>query len=163
MSTEKVFFQGKAKWARLVTPDTKFGDAKWSVVLYLNAESLSKFNLMKKEKGLKNRVNRDDDGDFVTFSRKTQKLIRGQLTPFAPPQIVDKEDKPFYDPIGNGSDITVKCDLYSYNAPDKTKGYALRLAGVRIDHHIPFVANKDFNPDEQKQVAGLSEQPEQLF
>jgi len=35
---EYVYLQGKAKWAKLVTPDTKFG-SQWSLQLYPNDES----------------------------------------------------------------------------------------------------------------------------
>jgi hypothetical protein len=80
------YFQGKAKWARTTTAD-QWGN--WKITLYFAAdsESLKKFQELK-EKGLRTELKKDDDGYFVTFRRPTQKLMRGKIVTFQPPEVI---------------------------------------------------------------------------
>lgn len=159
--TEYLYFAGKCKWAKLSAPD-KF--QKWSIQLYPNAESLTKIKTLK----LKNPIKSDEDGEFVTFSRPVSKVIRGKVIGFAPPTIItkDQEGRDLLSPnemIGNGSDVTIQIDYYSYQTPTKETGYAARLSKVRIDNLVPYKPRSDMDEAEADAVAGLIKQPEQLF
>ncbi len=168
-NTEWHYFQGKAKWARLVSPDQKY--ACWSVVLYMDANSDSYNKLLELKKadngvdGILNVIKKDEDGYFTTFKRPTQKLIKGKVQAFAPPIVMEADGTtPLLNAlVGNGSDVTVKVEVYQYNKPTGGKGRAARLVSVRVDNLIPFEMKKDFDEDQMKQVKGLAEQPEQLF
>jgi len=160
LTNEVAYFQGKGKWARLVRPDDKYN--KWNVQLYLNAESLEKLRELQAE-GVKNPIKKDDDGYFANFSRPVNKLMAGKVVAFTPPKVVDKDGIPYDKQIGNNSDLTVKCEVYQHKTPTGGKAKAIRLESVRIDNLIPFEQEKDFNDDEKAQVAGLKDQPEQLF
>lgn len=151
-------------WARTVTPN-KFG--KWSVMIYLTQASYDIMMELKQNKGdtegVKNVVSKDDDGYYCVFSRPQNKMIRGKVVGFAPPLVLQADGKsPLIDTlIGNGSDVTLKLDFYTYKKPTGGKGSAIRLESIRVDTLIPFTMNRDFNEEEQKQVEHLDEQPAQ--
>lgn len=155
------FFSGKGKWVRTTAPDP-WGN--WKTDLYFNQESLDRYRQLHAEKGLMNRINKDDDGYYVTFKRPIEKQRRdGKKFGFAPPEVLHSDGTtPLRDTlVGNGSDITVKIELYNYNKPGGGKGYATRLEAIRVDNLIPFDGKRDFEKDQEKQVRGLDEQPSQ--
>lgn len=152
---KQVYLQGKAKWARLSHPDP-WGNFK--ITLYLNNESVEKFRAL----GVKNVLKKDEDGYHVVLRRPQQKMMRGKVVGLAPPTLVDKDGMPMRDIIiGNGSDVTVKLDLYEYYPPgSKEKEKAMRMSGVRVDNLVPYTpAHRDeFDAYNTK---GLDEQPDQ--
>lgn len=159
MANEFHYFQGKAAWAKLITPDMKYN--KWSLKLYPDAESLVKFKNLQ-ERGILNRLKRDDEGDHFALSRGTERKASGKVIGMSPPLVLEADGKtPFTGNIGNGSDVTCKCVFYSGEKPFKYA--ALRLESVRIDNLVPYVSNRDFNKEEHLQAAGLTDQPAQLF
>jgi hypothetical protein len=159
MAKEFVYLQGKCNYAKFVTPDNKY--QRWGLDLYFTEESLAKFKALK----LKTHLKMSDDGFFAKISRPVSKLIRGELVAFLPPKIYDKEGMPMEGVlIGNGSDVTVKCEVYRYTPPgSKIKENAIRLESVRVDNLIPYEPKKDFTKEDKEATAGLLEQPEQLF
>jgi hypothetical protein len=163
MATDFVYLTGKAKWCRATQPDP-WGN--WKIDLYLIPESVEKVNELKTTvsgvSGVKNELKKDEDGYYVTLRRPTQKMMRGKVVGFAPPEVLDKEGKPFHEPIGNGSDVTVKVSVYTHGTPGGGKARAMRWEAVRVDNHVPF-QKQDFPGDRAEQVAGLAEQPEPLF
>lgn len=159
MAKEYVFLQGKAKWCRVHTPD-QFG--KWKTVLYLNDEGVNLVNGLK-ERGLKNVLGKDEDGYNMTFSRATNITVQGKVIGMAPPEILEADGKtPLKGVmIGNGSDVTVKLDIYPCRPKGAKPFIAARLESIRVDNLIPFTGEKDFTEQEAKQIAGLAEQPAQ--
>lgn len=166
MAYEFQYFQGKAKWVKIHQPD---GYGNWKLDLYLNPESLNKLTELKTNKdgvsGILNTIKEDEDGKFTTFKRPQQKMMKGKVVGFAPPEVLMADGTtPLRDQmIGNGSDVTVKVQIYTYNKPGGGKGKATRLESIRVDNLIPFNPRQDFDGDQQKLVKGLEEQPEQLF
>lgn len=155
--TEYLYFKGKCKWAK-TNQLNKFGN--WSIDLYLSPQELERFVALK----TKNKVKTDPvDGPFISLSRPPSKVIKGKVVGFAPPMVVDAQGMPLAVYIGNGSDVTVKVDYYSYETPQKEKGYAARWSGVRVDNLVPYKPRSDMDQDQMEAVAGLQEQPEQLF
>lgn len=154
--SETVYLKGKAKWAsRLFVPDIEY--KRWSVVLYPDAPSLEIIRDLQAQ-GVKNVLKKDDDGYYISLGRPTEKLMRGKVVAFAPPVIVDAADQPIPGGIGNGSDITVKMEVYSHGTPSGGKAKAMRLSGVRVDNLIKYEKDS-FTTEEQEQMAGLNEQP----
>jgi hypothetical protein len=115
--------------------------------------------------GIKNDIKKDEDGYYVTISRPVSRVYNGKATPFSPPTVINKDGVPFKGDVGNGSDITTKVEVYRYRVPTgKDKwGTAIRWVSSRIDNLIEFKPQTDYNPDEQKIIAKLQYQPEQLF
>lgn len=171
MATKEVFLSGKCKWPKLVVPDAKFGNPKWSIVLYPDAASLEKIREMKKQPGgIKNVIGKDEDGEKVTFSRYTQKNYKGTIKAFTPPVVLDGSKKlpdgsyPLLtDAIGNGSDVTIKIVHYSYQSPMKATEHAVRLESVRVDSLVPYTPNRDNTAEQNTMTKGMEEQPAPLF
>lgn len=168
MATEYLYLQGKVKWVRPTAPDPW---GKWKHVLYPNQDSYNKLMEYKEPKdgtsGFKNVIKKDEDGYFITLSRPTQMQVKGKIVGMAPPEMLDKDNKPLRDIlVGNGSDATVKVSVYKHGVPgaDKAKkAYAIRWEAMRVDNLIPYEGKRDFDEHQQKQAAGLVDQPEQLF
>lgn len=152
-------FQGKLKWPKL---DRVNDWGKWTVVLYPDAKALERIRELQAE-GVKNVIKKDDDGYYTTLSRPNTKLIRGKVVAFDPVKIVDKDIQPFIGSLGNGTDATVKVEIYSHPTPGGGKAKAMRLESIRIDNLVPYNPEVQFTPTEKSAVQGLSDQPEQLF
>ncbi len=146
--------EGKISWHNLVTANE---DHKWQCKIYLSPESLDKVNKLKEE-GLMNHLRKDDDGYSMTFTRHEQKDVRGRITLFAPPIVLDKDGKPMSGVgIGHGSDIKLKIQVYRFKKPGTTdkKIVAARLEAVRVVNLIPFEQNRDLDPKQLRQIKGL--------
>ncbi|SRR5258706_6617607 len=150
---EYVTFQGKAKWVKVFKPN-QFD--KWSVDLYIDDTQAERFKSYKTRTHLR----KDEDGYYVSFSRPVEKMIRGKRTALRPPTVTDKDSVPMFDtPIGNGSDLTVTCELYSYKPPLKQeREYAIRLLGIRVDNLVPFVKSS-YEEEDLIVVNELDKQP----
>jgi hypothetical protein len=141
MTTQEIFFSGKAKWAKVGKDnyDKKYNN--WSLNLYLDKPSLKAF----RESGLQLELRKDDEGQFVVFRRPLSKLIRDEVVRFDPPSLKvvrDGETQDFDGLIGNGSVVTAKVQVY-----DSRKGKAHRLEGIRIDDLVPFGEKEQFLPE----------------
>lgn len=158
MAKESMYFKGKGKWVKAHTPN-EWG--KWAMVLYPDNESLEKIRGLQ-AKGLKNVIKKDDDGYHVAISRPTQKMFKGRVQGFAPPKVLDKDGIDMGNtPVGNGSDVTIKCEVYDHPTPTG-KSVAMRWEAVRVDNLVPFEKDS-FDPVTGEQVAGLAEQSEHIF
>lgn len=158
---EEVFLKGKIKWCKHLKPDTRF-EPKWSVVMYVEGEELEKVREWQAQ-GIKNKVSKDDDGWFITLSRKTEiKTKQGRAIGMEPPKVIDKEGSPIVTMVGNGSDGIAKCTLWTFNPQPGISGKALRWEGLRVDNLIPFDSDRDY-PDGGESIRTLKNEPEQLF
>jgi hypothetical protein len=148
--------RGKVQWAKVKRPN-KFG--KWSLDLYPDEASLPKLHALKEDPAVKNHLRKDENGEFMTFSRDCQKLIRGKMVLFQPPQILDKDNNPIDAAIGNGSDCDVTIEVYIFENPQtKLRGRAARLHAIKVWNLIPFDPERDFTTQEFVSVSGLLEQ-----
>lgn len=159
MASREEFFTGKCKWAYLNKPDPKFNS--YSLMLYPDAESLDKINKLKTGKpAILNELRKDEDGYFMKFKRDAQKMIRGVLTPFSSPIVTKADGTVMPDPmLGNGSDVTIGCDIYTYR---KGEGLAVRLKTVRVNNLVPFTP-KSMDEEQKKQFGGMGAQPTVSF
>lgn len=175
--TAEYFLQGKCKWLNNHQPD-KF--SKWGVVLYPTEASLEVINKLKENrtghKGIMNTLKKDDEGYYMTFAKKTEiKKKDGSIQRLTPPELFDGTQKlpdGSYPPlknttlVGNGSDVTIKIEVYHYkDFSGSGEGSAARWVSARIDNLIPYGGTNDLSPHSSTKdaVAGLGDQPEQLF
>lgn len=161
MATEFVYLQGKCKWFR---PHQLNDWGKWSHVIYPNAESLEKIRELQAE-GVKNVIKKDDDGYFVSVGRPAdikKKTPSGmKIVGMKPPEVIGTDGSPLVGiAVGNGSDITTKCEVYSHSTPGGGKAKAMRWLSTRIDNLIPFTPDKDFDDVQIRAVKNLADQPE---
>lgn len=129
MATKIFYFSGPCKWAKVYQPDDYGGDLRYKVNLYLNKADLRTLA----DSGSKVKVKEDDDGKYVTFSRKQSQEINGEVKELGPPLVIDAEKNPFDAEIGNGSEVTVKVAIY-----DTRMGKGTRMEGIRVDKHVPY-------------------------
>src|SRR5882757_752689 len=160
MEKTYLYWQGKAKWVRGVTPDLTYN--KWNFVLYPAEVHLAEIRELQ-AKGMKNVLKRDEvEGWYMNISRPTQRVWKGKVIPFAPPVIVDAEGRPLDGvTIGNGSDVTAKIEKYEHPTPSGKKATAIRWEGMRVDTLVPFEKTTDFPEPQASMVQGLDEQPKQ--
>lgn len=161
--SEYFYFQGKAKWFR---PAKVNEWGKWSHVLYPDDKSLEIIRTLQSE-GVKNVLKKDEDGYFISIGRNSEIRRRSdaggmKMVGMTPPEVI-KDGMPFKEPIGNGSDITTKVEVYQHSTPGGGKAKAMRWISSRIDNLIPYEMPNDQFPEEAKQTNGLEKQPEQLF
>lgn len=161
--SDYVYIKGKISWVKYITPDPTYN--KWSITVHPDEESMKIVQQLQMDKGIKNQFKKDEDGYYIQFSRPTDRKIKGKIVGMTPPVVVDPEGKPIEGvAIGNGSDGTVKLEIYQHPTPSGGKAHAARWAGLRVDNLIPFNKETDYPTDEQKeQAAGLDEQPKPLF
>lgn len=161
-NTDYVYIQGKLSWVKTQVPN-EWG--KWTCTIHPNQASLELIRELQTE-GVKNVLKKDDDGYYTTFSRPTQRMIKGKVIGLAPPELMQPDGKSPLTGVlvGNGSDGTVKLETYYHGTPGGGKARAARLHSIRIDNLIPFELKRDFDPAQQEMVKGLDEiKPEQLF
>jgi hypothetical protein len=110
-------------------------------------------------------MKKDDDGYYIQFSREPSKLMRGKVVAFAAPKVVDKDGVPIDGSrVGNGSDVTVRLEVYQHGTPNGGKAKAARFDSIRIDNLVPYQPDRDLgSQDEKDAVKSLTEAPEPLF
>lgn len=157
---ENVYVQGKVSWFRPKVPN-KWN--KWSVQIHPDDKSLELIRELQAQ-GAKNVIKKDDDGYFVTFTRPvTKETSTGKILSFTPVEVFDKDGNKFDGNVGNGSDVTLKLEVYQHATPGGGKAKAIRWVSARIDNLVPFEKDRDLNSFEKEAHDGLDKQPEQLF
>lgn len=156
---EEVFIKGKIKWCKHLRPDMTFAPGKWSVVMYIEGPELEKVREWQAD-GIRNSVKKDDDGWYITLSRKCAITVRGREVGLEPPKVIDKEGNVIAGLVGNGSDGVAKCMLWTFNPTPQISGKALRWEALRVDNLVTYAEGNDYPVEE---LTTLKEQPEMLF
>lgn len=156
--SQNYFIQGKAAWFRPKIPN-KWN--KWSTQLHPNGEGLELIRDLQAQ-GLKNQLKKDDDGYFLNISRPvTKETATGKILSFVPVEVFSADGTPFDGNVGNGSDVTIKVEVYEHATPGGGKAKAMRWVSARIDNLVPFNPDKDMNEYEKEASSGLKDQPKQ--
>jgi|SRR6185312_1315524 len=155
--SEYIDVQGKISWPHLVAFN-KY--EKWSVAIHPDQKSLEIIRDLQSQ-GIKNVMKKDDDGYYIQFSREPTKLMRGKVVAFGPPKVIGKDGKPVdATRIGNGSDATVRLEVYQHGTPSGGKAKAARLDSVRIDNMVEYSNERDIaTEEERKAIERLAESP----
>jgi hypothetical protein len=142
--TRHEYVSGKLSWVRVVKPDLGYEPA-WTATIYPNTESLEKIREWQTE-GLKNVLKKNDDGYYTRFKCLVSRPRKdGTVWTFEPPTVIDKDGRPMDgNIIGNGSDGTLKLEVYEHNTPGGGKAIAARLVGVRVDSLVEFNPDSDY-------------------
>lgn len=164
---EDVFIKGKVKWVKHLQPDFQFDPAgKWSMVIYPTpGEELEKVRALQGRSGIKNTIRMDEeDGWYMTLSRKCSYTINGRNVGREPPkvfQVVDGQKVDIAERVGNGSDGIARCVLWSSpNFP----GSNLRWEELRVDNYIPFKVETDYPDGNEVKLADTDKhKPEEFW
>jgi hypothetical protein len=109
---------GKAMWANVTTPQTRFEPHNYTITLVVGEETASEFEA----EGFA--VRETDDGKVLVMKRRYERND-GTINPV--PICVDKDKEPFIDKIGNGSDVVVQ-----YRGYENQFGKFIELQGVQV-------------------------------
>ncbi len=152
------FIQGKLAWCKLKTPDSQYGC--WVAQIHPTPESLNVIRDMQAE-GLKNVIKKDEDGYYTRFRCPTHRQRKdGSIWTFQPPVVVDKDNRPIDgDLVGNGSDGTLKLEVYEHPTPTGGRSIAARLVGARIDNLVEYNPDKELDEETRRKYEGLKEAP----
>ncbi len=147
--TRTEYVSGKLSWCRLVKPDLTY-EAAWTAMIHPTPESLEKIRDWQSE-GLKNVIKKDDDGYYTRFKCLVSRRRKdGTTWTFEPPQVIDSEGRPMDgSAVGNGSDGTLKLEIYEHPTPGGGRAIAARLIGVRIESLVPFDPETDYREGEE--------------
>lgn len=130
-------FSGPCRWAKVYTPDEKYGP-KYSIEVQLNDAELEKY----KDAGCMGNPSKDGEG-YYTFRRtKTLLTRKGKVLENGPPAVVDADGNAFTAPIGNGSEVTVKVETYATE-----KGMGTKLIAVQVDKHVEYNSGSSGSDD----------------
>lgn len=117
--------KGKAKWAHVQKPNTKFEYDRWEITIEVDFDTYERYtsevNFGHKE---------TDNGTYEI--RLEMPTHQASGAPNKPPLVVDKKAKPMTDLIGNGSEVLVKYRTFFYEKgrqKGKTRAY---LLGVQV-------------------------------
>ena len=134
--TRTEYVQGKMKFVKVVKPDIMFNC--WQATIYPTPDSLEKIREWQGQ-GLKNTIKKDEDGWFIKFRCDVSKQRKdGTVWAFEAPKVVDKDGKPMDgNLIGDGSDGTLKLEVYEHPTPGGGRAIAARLVGLRVDVLVP--------------------------
>jgi len=152
-NTNYEFVQGKLSDCYLVRPHTAWG--KWMVTLHPTPDSLEKIRDWQ-GRGMKNVLKKDEDGYYTRFGCPIQRERKnGTMWAFEAPIVVDKDNRPMDGSlVGNGSDGTLKLELYEHGTPGGGKAVAARLVGARIENLVPINPEDDPNADKTRDLRG---------
>ncbi len=146
-NTVHYYFKGICKWAQVHRVDEKYGNYK--INLYPDEASLASY----RDSGCQNEIKNDEDGEFITFRRKHQQLIKDDLVTFGKPQLLDKAGEVFTDNIGNGSEVVVKISVFpTRNGPGH------RLESIMVLTLVEYEGGEE-SDIEQVKVEGLDDLP----
>ena len=146
--------QGKVTWAFLTRLDTRYTPS-WRVNLILDKEEARK----AKEMGL--RVTRTDDlkdpvsaalGPYqVKFTRLEEKRGKYKGQKNDPPILIDVDNNPITEIVGNGSEAIVGFRLYEWNN-NFGKGISADLEKVKILTLVPYEPVNPESTREEKEI-----------
>lgn len=158
--SENIIVSGKARWAFTRKLD-QFGD--WSIVLYPNPESLVTIQGLVKD-GIKNVLKKDEVTNeyYMKFKRAPQKEKRdGTVFQLEPPESLNADGTVCSEIIGDGSDVSIRLEVYGGKAPFGGGNYlAARFGGVKVQNLVPYApATMAKDPHEQKHAQRLMDAP----
>jgi len=124
------YIEGKAMWANVSTPNTKFEPHKYGIVVLTDVDTANRLEGM----GLSQVRTRDGqtkyDEPAFSFSRKAEKHD-GTIN--VAPKLVDGDGNELDASVGNGSDITVKIKPYTGKY-----GTFAELIAVKVSNLIEY-------------------------
>ena len=132
------YIEGKAMWANVSTPNTRFGDPKYQITVLTDADTASKLEAQ----GLSQVRDRSGQPKYeepaFSFSTKVQVGTRVNEAP----KLVASENNPLDVLVGNGSLVKVKFKPYENNY-----GKFAELIAVKVNELVEY-AEADLENEE---------------
>jgi len=123
------YIEGKAMWANITTPNTRFGDPKYQITVLTDqatAEELESAGLSQ----VRDRAgNLKYEEPAFSFSRKVE--VAGRVN--SAPMLVDADGNKLDATVGNGSEVKVKIKPYSGKY-----GTFAELIAVKVNNLVEY-------------------------
>lgn len=140
MATKYITLKGKSEWCKpwdfqIDREYEEEGDDRggnFATNIFLDDKSVSEFQSLNAKAKLK-------EGNKLTIRRYERHPVIGELGPV----VVTGVDEGV--PIGNGSDISVKAEVYDYTFKGRP-GKALRWTSVQVDKLVEYKAPETSKP-----------------
>jgi len=134
------YVEGKAMWANVSTPNTKFEPHKYGIVVLTDEDTAIRLE----GAGLSRTRTRDGkpkyDEPAFSFSRN---VIRHDGTTNPAPKLVDGDGNPLDVSLGNGSEVTVKIKPYTGKYGTFAELIAVKVTNL-IEYTEPSSDNEEF-------------------
>lgn len=122
-------------WAHVYTPDTAFGDSKWSIEMRLPDGELA---TNMKDAGFNIKDKTDKNGNVIKNVLVAKKATHSKSGENEPPTIVGLDGRTkFTENIGNGSICNVKVSAKAWKVRGKWI-LSLYLEGVQVLKHVEY-------------------------
>ena len=133
------YVEGKAMWANVSTPNTKFEPHKYGIVVLTDEDTATRLE----GAGLSRVRTRDGQAKYdepaFSFSRKVE---RHDGTTNPAPKLVDMDGNAMDVAVGNGSEVTVKIKPYKNNY-----GRFAELMAVKVDSLVEYAEQESDNEE----------------
>lgn len=136
----KVKVKGKCKWAYIKNLDTKYAPT-WKITVFCQLPEAKKLRAL----GLKvTKVDEDMNPELAELGPYSVKITRletkrgkaaGQKN--LPPIVIDADNEPFEEILGDGSDVVVTFNTYNWNN-NFGSGVGTDLEKVKVVNLIPY-------------------------
>ena len=124
------YVTGKAMWANITTPNTRFGDPKYQITVLTDEDTASSLEAMGLSQVRDKSGQPKYDQPAFSFSRKVNVGTRVNEAP----KLLDTENNPLDVLVGNGSEVKVKIKPYSNNF-----GTFAELMAVKVDKLVEYL------------------------
>jgi archaellin len=132
--------EGKAMWANVSTPNTKFEPHKYGIVVLTDEDTATRLE----NAGLSRVRTRDGQAKYdepaFSFSRKVE---RHDGTTNPAPKLVDSDGNALDVSLGNGSEVTVKIKPYTGKYGTFAELIAVKVTNL-IEYTEPSSDNEEF-------------------
>jgi hypothetical protein len=123
------YIEGKAMWANVSTPNTKFGDPKYQITVLTDQETADRLESVGLVQ-VKDRAGQPKyEEPAFSFSRKVE--VAGRVN--AAPLLVDGDGNKLDVAVGNGSEVTVKIKPYRNDF-----GQFAELMAVKVETLVEY-------------------------
>ena len=133
------YVKGKAMWANITTPNTRFEPHKYGLTVLTDTETASKLEVL----GLNQVRSRTGEAKYdepaFTFSKRATK---NDGSANVAPKLVDVDGNAMDVAVGNGSEVTVKIKPYKNNY-----GRFAELMAVKVENLVEY-AEQDSDNEE---------------
>ena len=124
------YVEGKAMWANVTTPNTRFGDPKYQITVLTDKETAERLESVGLSQVKDRAGNFKYEEPAFSFSRKVEVAGRTNQAP----KLVDVDGNPMDVSVGNGSDVKVKIKPYTGKY-----GTFAELIAVKVSNLVEYV------------------------
>ena len=134
-----MYATGKAMWANVSSPNTRFSPHKYMITLLTDEDTAMELEGAGLTQSRDRAGNPKYDQPAFSFSKTATRKVKNNKTneleevTNSPPKLIDADGNPLDCLVGNGSDVTVK--IRPYNSP---YGTFAELIAVKVNELIEY-------------------------